>query len=711
MTLTIVNVAYALCTVGNSVGGAEQVLSAIDHALVDAGATSIVVACEGSDVHGVLRATPAPRPAIIDERVHAAARAAHARAIAAALDAQPVDVVHLHGVDFSEYLPAAGVPVLVTLHLPPSWYPADALVPSRPDTFVHCVSESQRRSCPPSHALLPTIPNGVAIPARAPVLGARRGVVALGRICPEKGFHVALAAARRAGVPMILAGRVFPYPAHLEHWTRELVPLLDDARRFIGPVDAQRRTELLAHARCVLIPSLVPETSSLVAMEALAAGTPVVAFGKGALPEIVDHGVTGFLVHDEQEMADAIHATATLDPEACRAAAIARFSVEAMTRRYLERYATLARGATAAADDTLAAHDGQARALPLRRSWQRPQLECTVLSTEPALYALVPEWRRLVAAAGGTPFQRPEWLLPWWRHFGAGAPCLLTVRRGGELVGLAPLYVRHDADGERVLALIGTGNSDYVDALADPVLRDDIAATMIASIVDMRAGWDRCDLTPLPAGSALLTAPAPAGWRAAGAQADVCPVLTLSDATHGVDASLPARFVAQLRYAARRLAREHDVRVDAADGGNARALLDDLFALHAMRWQSRGTAGVLAETRTRDFHREVATAMAEQDLLRLYVMRVNGRLAAAFYGFADATRLYYYLGGFDPAAARYSVGSLVVLHAIEAAAARGAVDVDFLRGGEAYKYRWGAVDRGVYAWRLLPAGAATAEAA
>ncbi|HEU4631431.1 MAG TPA: glycosyltransferase, partial [Gemmatimonadaceae bacterium] len=114
--------------------------------------------------------------------------------------------------------------------------------------------------------------------------------------------------------------------------------------RFIGPVSARRKRRLLAAARCVVIPSLVPETSSLVAIEALASGTPVVAHPAGALAGIVDHGRTGFLVHDEAEMADAIAQAPGIDPAACRAAARERYAGARMSGEYLETYRRLASG-------------------------------------------------------------------------------------------------------------------------------------------------------------------------------------------------------------------------------------------------------------------------------------------------------------------------------------------------------------------------------
>jgi glycosyltransferase involved in cell wall biosynthesis len=102
-----------------------------------------------------------------------------------------------------------------------------------------------------------------------------------------------------------------------------------------------RKRRLLSAARCLLVPSLAPETSSLVAMEALACGTPVVAFASGALAEIVEPGVTGFLAGSVDEMAEAIRRCGQIDPSACRRVARERFSLREMTDAYLSLYSRL----------------------------------------------------------------------------------------------------------------------------------------------------------------------------------------------------------------------------------------------------------------------------------------------------------------------------------------------------------------------------------
>ncbi len=341
--LTILNVAYALAPVGpDAVGGAEQVLSTLDHALTNAGHISLVVACRGSQAAGRLydtgidpnaAATPGPREA---------AERATRDTVRHVLRRERVDVVHMHGLDFPATLPSGpgGPPILASLHLPPAWY---ADMPDRAGLWVHCVSSAQARSCPPLRVpMLPPIENGVDTARLAARHARRRFALMLGRICPEKGQHLALQAAHLAGVPLLIAGSVFPYPEHEAYFAREVAPLLDRTRRFIGPAGFARKRRLITASRCVLIPSLAPETSSLVAMEAAACGTPVIAFAAGALAGIVEHGRTGFLVQDAGEMADALHRTHEIAPDTCRAVARARFSLERMVGAYFQRYAMLA---------------------------------------------------------------------------------------------------------------------------------------------------------------------------------------------------------------------------------------------------------------------------------------------------------------------------------------------------------------------------------
>jgi glycosyltransferase involved in cell wall biosynthesis len=362
VTLTILSVAYPLATVGpDAVGGAEQVLSTLDRALVEAGHQSLVIACEGSQVAGTLLPVPA-ETGLLDDATRRRAQARHRSAIAAALETWPVDVIHLHGIDFETYLPAY-TPTLVTLHLPLDWYSSQALAPDRDDLWLCPVSSSQARTAPPSAVLREPIVNGVDIATLARPHARRDFALVLSRICPEKGIHLALDAAKLVDAPLLIGGQVYGYADHRRYFEQQVIPRLDRRRRFLGPLGLARKRRLLNSARCLVIPSLAAETSSLVAMEALACGTPVVAFPNGALPEVVEHGRTGLLVRSVEEMADALQDVGRIDRAECRRAAQERFSLKQMIHGYFEAYDALA---TPAGPSPSARHRVRGRELPHR---------------------------------------------------------------------------------------------------------------------------------------------------------------------------------------------------------------------------------------------------------------------------------------------------------------------------------------------------------
>ncbi|MDP4190287.1 MAG: glycosyltransferase family 4 protein [Bacteroidota bacterium] len=340
MSFTVLNVAYPLAPVkDDTAGGAEHVLSMIDSALVKAGHKSLVIASEGSSPSGILLPTPA-YTGKINSSVEKSAHLSHKSAIDRALDNWNIDLVHMHGIDFDSYIPDPGIPVLVTLHLPIQWYNERSFSLKRPDTYLNCVSRSQMQSAPAIKNMVPYIENGIVINDYT-IDKNNKGdfALSLGRVCEEKGYHCALDAAKIANIKLIIAGELFPYEYHQQFFYHEILPRLDnDKYKFIGPVGKEKKKDLLSKARCLLVPSLVPETSSLVAMEALASGTPVIAYPQGALKEIIENNKTGFLVNSIDEMAQAINKIDEIDPDLCRKTAENRFSADIMIKKYFDLY-------------------------------------------------------------------------------------------------------------------------------------------------------------------------------------------------------------------------------------------------------------------------------------------------------------------------------------------------------------------------------------
>lgn len=253
------------------------------------------------------------------------------------------DVLHnhtgLHGVAFAE---ACRALALTTLHGPV--LPEHArLFRTFPDHPFVSISHAQRAGSSDLR-YLGTVYNGIEVEHYC--TGAKAGyLLFLGRISPEKGTHLAVQVAIRAGVPLVIAGKVDPYDR--EYHDREIAPHVDQARvRFVGEVDGERKRDLLSGAIALLHLVQWAEPFGLVLAEALASGTPVIAMPRGSIPEILEDGRTGFLVETIQQAAEAVSRAGRIDPALCRAQAVSRFGAARMVDEYLTLYERVATGAS-----------------------------------------------------------------------------------------------------------------------------------------------------------------------------------------------------------------------------------------------------------------------------------------------------------------------------------------------------------------------------
>jgi glycosyltransferase involved in cell wall biosynthesis len=206
-----------------------------------------------------------------------------------------------------------------------------------PETQLVAISEFQRSELQ-GFDHVPVIHNG--IDASAFPLSADRGdyLAFLGRMIPSKGAAEAVRVARELDMPLIMAG---PSTEWFEH---EVRPAVDDRSiRYLGPVDHAGRNELLAGAAALLYPITYPEPFGLVMVEAMACGTPVAAFGVGAVPEVVEQGVGGCWVPPDGSLGEAVRSAVQLDRRRVREAAVERFDYRRMVDAYERLYRRLAR--------------------------------------------------------------------------------------------------------------------------------------------------------------------------------------------------------------------------------------------------------------------------------------------------------------------------------------------------------------------------------
>ena len=315
-----------------------------------------------------------------------------------------------------------------------------------------------------------------------------------------------------------------------------------------------------------------------------------------------------------------------------------------------------------------------------------------LIDDEAGFRALLPEWDALWRRAGSPPFQSPAWQVPWWGAFGTGQPRVATLRVGGALAGMLPLYVL-DEGAERKLLPIGIGLSDYCDALLDPALP---ASAIDALLRAALAGTDKitsCALPDLPPDSALRRAACPPAWHEAALPQTPCPVLTLGNA-------LPAGMVRNIRQSRHRAERRGGWSTTVASAEHAPAMWQRLVEMHQRRWAESG--GVLSDPAVQAFHAAAIPALSASGILRLHVLHVGSRIAAIYHAMAAPGRLLFYISGFEAAESFVSPGTLLLGDIVEQAVRDGVRELHFLRGGESYKYAWGAQDRMNIGRLLLP---------
>jgi glycosyltransferase involved in cell wall biosynthesis len=340
--LKILYVAYPLLPLSEDIaGGAEQVLLTVAREMSARGHEITVAAAAGSVVPGKLLGTgPASSRTDDFER----RKAEHEGAILEHLAREEYDLIHDMSGSFWQRAGSVPGPMLATLHLPPEYYPDGSFWEVPNDLMFNGVSSSQARHFSAAAGVegLEVITNGVNA-EHFPFAELKQDYLLwLGRICEEKAPHVACDVAEQMGMPLVLAGQVYPFSYHQQYFDREVAPRLASGKiTFVNPVTRAHKLELLANARALLITSCANETSSLVAMEAMACGTPVVAFRRGALPEVVKDSVTGFIADNVEGVHESLANIHTIMPLACREHVVRHFSATRMADEYARLYAEL----------------------------------------------------------------------------------------------------------------------------------------------------------------------------------------------------------------------------------------------------------------------------------------------------------------------------------------------------------------------------------
>lgn len=247
------------------------------------------------------------------------------------------DVVHNHCLFAGPALSVlCHTPCLSTLHYT---HPVLACFPEHPYVAVSHAQRDANRGL----NVVAVVNNAIDIRLYQPAQAKKDYLLFLGRFHPNKGADLAIQVAERLGALLMIAAPT-PHPDQRPYFDERIAPHLGRQALYLGEVTGSRKADLLAEARCVLMPDRWEEPFGLVALEAAASGTPVVAMRRGALPELVIHGETGYLVDSVEEMVEAVRAVDQIDPFRCRQHACSSFSVQRMVDGYLDLYQRAARG-------------------------------------------------------------------------------------------------------------------------------------------------------------------------------------------------------------------------------------------------------------------------------------------------------------------------------------------------------------------------------
>jgi len=247
------------------------------------------------------------------------------------------DVIHFH-IDYLHFPISrhCGLPQITTLHGRLDLPELAPLFAEYADMPLVSISDAQRAPLAGAR-WVSTVYHGLPTDLYEFQPQAGEYLAFLGRTSPEKGLHSAIEIARRAGLPLRVAAKVDRVDQH--YFDTEIAPLVHEGEvEFLGEIDQQAKGSFLGGARALLAPVEWPEPFGLVLIEAMACGTPVVAFARGSIPEIIDQGETGFVVDDIDQAVDALKELDTISRSDCRAAFESRFSVERMTDDYERVY-------------------------------------------------------------------------------------------------------------------------------------------------------------------------------------------------------------------------------------------------------------------------------------------------------------------------------------------------------------------------------------
>ncbi len=320
-------------------GGTERVVHWLTEELLGRG-HQVTLFASGDSVTRAKLVPAIPSALRLGRPKHDPSAACAALLADVAKQASQFDVIHAH-IEWLHLplLQHLDVPFLTTLHVRVDLPGLDQVLRRFPSAPFVSISDDQRVGLP-GLRWLGTVYHGLPKASLQPSYERGSYLAFLGRLSPEKGPDVAIRVARQANMPLRIAAKL--PRGHSRYFKEQLQPLMDASRtELIGEVNDRSKESFLQGAAALLFPIDWPEPFGLVMIEAMACGTPVIAFRRGSVPEVIDHGVTGFVVENEEEAVQAVARLDELDRRSVRAVFERRFTATRMANDYLRHYRAL----------------------------------------------------------------------------------------------------------------------------------------------------------------------------------------------------------------------------------------------------------------------------------------------------------------------------------------------------------------------------------
>lgn len=317
-----------------------------------------------------------------------------------------------------------------------------------------------------------------------------------------------------------------------------------------------------------------------------------------------------------------------------------------------------------------------------------PDCTCEMLHTTEELQNFLSRWKMLWSEdRNATPFQHPDWLLPWWNQFGQQELRAITVSQAGKIIALLPFYVLHKRhSNERQLMLLGVGTTDYLDGLFAPECTLEHIIKGLA-LLHWQKDWSVLYAGQLRPQSLLFQAMLQMKnlQRFDGQSCSQTRAAAISE--------LPSKIRRNVMYYRNRARRLGTLELHVADESNWSAFFNALVRLHTARWEDQGESGVLADPRVLAWHREALPLLQASGMLRLCALQLNGEIVAVLYSLVDPPghserTQYVYLSAHSVEHPDLRAGTLLLGLAMELVAKEGVKTVDMLRGEESYKQIW-----------------------